>query len=118
MVVNTLNNNSAQGLDPIKVKRGRKSKKELIASLSNTNFGSLNKSQENKISLNISEISNNINSISNDITNISNIEDDNGEDSNVVIISNPDEKIDDSKCTAKKRGRKPKAPPAISINTK
>jgi hypothetical protein len=87
--------------EPIKAKRGRKSKKELMAAL-NIEQISPNK-KESHIDLNISEIDNTDDNLKNEV--VSNI---------VINASNNDistsnnEKLTEDTPVAKKRGRKPK----------
>jgi hypothetical protein len=111
----------ADGTEPIKAKRGRKSKKELLASL---NMENIVKDKEqtqiqtptqknDTISLNVNEITdineqnitNNIyETVLEDVNELSqNI---NTNDNNIIIIDKPDST--DEKPATKKRGRKPK----------
>jgi hypothetical protein len=107
---------------PIKAKRGRKSKKELMASLNISNF--LTKENDSKksnqtqniINLNVSEIENNLIEITNNTEQQNNVYEDilnddnnislqtNTELNNIITSSNNSEEPK----IAKKRGRKPK----------
>ena len=91
--------------EPIKAKRGRKSKKDLMAALNIEQIVSPSKKESN-IDLNISEINNNEN---NSDINIENLK--NEVVSNIIITNKQDtnnEKITEDPPVAKKRGRKPK----------
>jgi hypothetical protein len=101
--------------EPIKAKRGRKSKKELMAALNIEKLISPNKKESN-IDLNISEINNNEienNTSHNDKIDSSSVENLKNEDVSNIIISTSvnetnHEKINEDPPIAKKRGRKPK----------
>ena len=104
--------------EPIKAKRGRKSKKELMAALNIEKLVSPNKKESN-IDLNISEINNNeIENNENDTSHngtidSSSVENLKNEDVSNIIISTSvndtnHEKINEDPPIAKKRGRKPK----------
>ena len=101
--------------EPIKAKRGRKSKKELMAALNIEKLISPNKKESN-IDLNISEINNNEienNTSHNDKIDSSSVENLKNEDVSNIIISTSvnetnHEKINEDPPIAKKRGRHPK----------
>jgi len=105
--------------EPIKAKRGRKSKKELMAALNIEKLISPNKKESN-IDLNISEINNNENENNENNENENNEKIDsssvenlkNEAVSNIIISTSVNdtnhEKINEDPPIAKKRGRKPK----------
>ena len=105
--------------EAVKAKRGRKSKKELMAAL---NMESLikekdtKKSVQNTINLSVSEIENtsthdisNKNNVYEEVLNDNdtNLEEGNNEFNNIIITSTTTTTVDEPKI-AKKRGRKPK----------
>jgi hypothetical protein len=113
--------------EPVKAKRGRKSKKELMASLNIECLPNKSPSKSSMVNLFVNELTDNKithnlidNDDNNDNNNDNNLimehnEDDNeeniddiNEENKIVIIAKPGTVISDQKPPAKKRGRKPK----------
>ena len=119
-ILKNTDNVNETGVEPIKAKRGRKSKKELMASLNMEQIikpKDTNKSTEiaNTISLSVNEVDNNKVEVAEgekeegENTNIyENVLNENLDESNNMIVVTTIEVSDEIKPAIKKRGRKPK----------